>query len=43
MKKNTKNIFKSYMEAYEGYSKCWYMYYTTRTGDKNLTNNINSK
>ncbi len=27
-------ILKSYHEAYEGYSKCWYMYYTTNNDKK---------
>ena len=36
MKYIYKKLFKSYMEAYDGYSKCWYMYYTTRPDDNYL-------
>ena len=33
MKANFKKLFKSYMEAYEGFSKCWYAYYSRDNGN----------
>ena len=34
MKAKLKKILKSYHEAYEGFSKCWYMYYSANSEKK---------
>jgi hypothetical protein len=33
MKNKYKNFFKTYMEAYDGFSKCWYAYYSKDSND----------